>query len=190
MRVGIAHHFGWAVAVTASPDFEVVDRRRIELIEPGLPAAPIHHEGGTHDMHSSGRPLDDESLAALVAKVRKSVLRMAAASLDELVAGLPAPVTSLAIRGWPPDFPEDIATQRRPPLESRADSVMYCQALAEVAAERGWGVRTYDAKTVESEAAAILGPRAEEVLHGPRKMLGPPWSKDHRTALAATIVKV
>ena len=27
MRVGIAHHFGWAVAVTASPDFEVVDRR-------------------------------------------------------------------------------------------------------------------------------------------------------------------
>jgi hypothetical protein len=45
MRLGIAHHFGWAVAVTASADHRVVDRRRIELIEPGVPTAPIHHEG-------------------------------------------------------------------------------------------------------------------------------------------------
>jgi hypothetical protein len=40
MRVGIAHHFGWAVAVTASADYQVVDRRRIELIEPGMAAPP------------------------------------------------------------------------------------------------------------------------------------------------------
>jgi hypothetical protein len=26
------------------------------------------------------------------------------------------------------------------------------------------------------------------VLHGPRARLGPPWTKDHRTALAATVV--
>jgi len=42
--MGIAHHLGWAVAVTASAGHEVVDRRRIELIEPGLPAAPVEHE--------------------------------------------------------------------------------------------------------------------------------------------------
>jgi hypothetical protein len=30
MRLGIADHLGWAVAVTASSDHEVVDRRRIE----------------------------------------------------------------------------------------------------------------------------------------------------------------
>ena len=76
MRVGIAHHFGWAVVVTATPDFEVVDRRRIELIEPGLPAAPIHHEGGIHEMHGSRDPLDDAGLATLVANVRESVVRM------------------------------------------------------------------------------------------------------------------
>ncbi|MGA3148522.1 MAG: hypothetical protein ABSF33_13765 [Acidimicrobiales bacterium] len=188
MRIGIAHHFGWAVAVTASPNFEVVDRRRIELIEPGLPVAPIHHEGRMHEMHNSGEPLDDDGLTALVAKVRQSAVRMTAASLDELVNSLPKPITAIAIRGWPSCFPEDIATQRRPPYESRADSVMYCQVLSDVAAERGWGIRTYDAKTVESDAAAFLGPRAKDVLHGPRNALGPPWSKDHRTALAATIV--
>jgi len=65
MRVGIAHHYGWAVAVTASPDFGVVDRRRIELLGPGLPAAPIHHGGGAHDMHRSGPHRDDDDLAAL-----------------------------------------------------------------------------------------------------------------------------
>jgi hypothetical protein len=42
MRLGIADHLGWAVAVTASADHEVVDRRRIELVEPGISAAPIH----------------------------------------------------------------------------------------------------------------------------------------------------
>jgi hypothetical protein len=188
MRIGIAHHYGWAVAVSVSPDFQVVDRRRIELIEPGLPAAPIHHEGGIHDMHSSGEPLDDEGLAALIAKVRASVMKITAVSMDELASALPAPITALAIRGWQSGFPKDIATQRRPPYESRADSIMYCQVLAEVAAERGWDICTYDAKNVEAEAAAILGPRADEVLHGPRTTLGLPWSKDHRTALAATIV--
>lgn len=188
MRVGIAHHFGWAVAVTASAEFSVIDRRRIELIEPGLPTAPIHHEGGSHPMHRSGQSLDDEGLAALVDNVRQSVVNMTADSLDHLVASLPEPITSLAIRAWPADFPQDIATQRRPPYESRADSVMYCQVLSEVAAERGWDVHTFDAKTVESDAVAILGPRAKEVLHGPRSALGPPWSKDHRTALAAIVV--
>ena len=66
MRLGIAHHFGWAVAVTATADHQVLDRRRLELIEPGLPAAPIHHEGGTHEMHGSVEPPDDITLAALV----------------------------------------------------------------------------------------------------------------------------
>ncbi len=190
MRIGIAHHLGWAVAVTASSDFEVVDRRRVELIEPGLPAAPIHHEGGAHDLHSSGEPLDDHGLAVLVEMVRASVVRMTAGAMDELVRSIPASITALVLRGWPSDFPEDIAILRRPPYESRADSVMYCQVLAEVAEERGWDVRTYDAKNVEAEAVAILGLRANEVLHGPRKAFGPPWSKDHRTALAATIVAI
>ena len=42
LRIGIAHHYGWAVAVTATAEHEVVDRRRIELLEPGLPSAPVH----------------------------------------------------------------------------------------------------------------------------------------------------
>ena len=188
MRLGIAHHLGWAVAVTASADHKVVGRRRIELIEPGVPAAPIHHEGGPHLLHRSAEPLDDDALATLVADVQASVLRATAAGLDELATVSPEPILSISLRGWPADFPEDVAVQRRVPYESRADSVMYCKVLAQVARERGWAVHLYNAKGVEDEAAHILGERANELLYGPRATLGPPWSKDHRIALAATIV--
>ena len=179
MRLGIAHHFGWAVAVTASAGHQVVDRRRIELVEPGVAAAPIHHEG---------KSLDDAAAAALVARVRASAARAASASLDRLAAELPEPIVSMSLRSWPPDFPDDIAVQRRVPYEARADSVMYRQVLAELAHARGWAVHLYDARDVESQAAGVLGSRAAEVLHGPRATLGPPWTKDHRMALAATIM--
>jgi hypothetical protein len=179
MRVGIAHHFGWAVAVTASADHEVVDRRRIELIEPGMPTAPIHHEG---------KPLDDAATAALVAEVRASAGRATSASLDELASGVSQRIVSVSLRAWPLDFPDDIAVQRRAPYESRADSIMYRQVLAECAHARGWDVCLYDATDVERKAESILGERADDVLHGPRATLGPPWTKDHRMALAATIV--
>ena len=46
----------------------------------------------------------------------------------------------------------------------------------------------YDAKAVVGQAVHMLGERADEVLHGPRARLGPPWTNDHRIALAATIV--
>jgi hypothetical protein len=179
VRVGIADHLGWAIAVTASEDHEVVDRRRIELVELGVSAAPMHYES---------RRLDVAATASLVAMARASVVRATSAALSELATALPAPIRSVSLRAWPLDFPDDIAIQRRAPYEARADAIMYRQELAELAHERGWDVHCYDAKSVESQAARMLAERAEEVLRGPRATLGPPWTRDHRIALAATIV--
>ena len=179
MRLGIADHLGWAIAVTASGDHEVVDRRRIELIEPGISPAPIHYES---------RRLDVAATAALVARARASVVRAASAALDEIATALPAPIRSVSLRVWPLDFPDDVAVQRRAPYEARADAIMYRQELAEVAHARDWEVHVYDAKAVLAQAARRLGDRADEVLQGPRAAIGPPWTKDHRVALAAAIV--
>jgi len=187
VRLGISHHLGWAVAVTATADHEVVDRRRMELIEPGLPAAPIHHEGGAYELHRSGDDLDDDALAALVAKVRASVTRTGSAALDQLQAELSEPIVSISLQAWPHDFPQDIAIQRRVPYESRADSIMYREVLAELAARRGWPIHLYD-KEVEQAASRLLDARADDVLRGPRAIIGPPWTKDHRIALAATVM--
>ena len=179
MRLAIADHFGWAVAVTASADHAVVDRRRIDLVEPGVCQAPIHYES---------RRLDVAQTAALVEQVRASVARAASAAFDELAGALPAGIESLSLRIWPPDFPTDIAVQRRTPYESRADAIMYRQEIAELAHARGWEVELYDAKAVIAQAAALLGERADAVLHGPRARLGSPWTQDHRIALAATVL--
>jgi hypothetical protein len=179
MRLGIADHLGWAIAVTASADHEVADRRRIELIEPGISPAPIHYES---------RRLDVAATAALVAEARASIRRAASAALDELAAALPAPVLSISLRRWPPDFPDDIEVQRRAPYEARADAIMYRQELSELAHARGWHVHRYEAKAVVHQAISVLAERAAQVLQGPRATLGPPWTKDHRIALAATIV--
>lgn len=179
MRVGIADHLGWAVAVTASPAHDVVDRRRIVLVEPGVTAAPIHYESHRLDVAATER---------LVAGVRASVARAAAEAFDELQAALPGPIRSISLRAWPPGFPAEIAVQRRPPWEARADAVMYRQELAELAHARGWELHVYEARTVVGQAARMLGERAGEILDEPRARLGPPWTKDHRQALAATIV--
>ena len=188
VRLGIAHHLGWAVAVTAAADHEVVDRRTIDLIERGLPVAPIHHEGGAYPMHGRSKPLDDDALAALVAEVRASALRAATAALTELSDALDESIVSMSLRAWPPAFPEDVAVQRRVPYESRADSVMYRLVLAELGRDRGWAIHLYEAKDVEDQAVHILGDRAGRLLTEPRTRLGPPWSKDHRMALAATVL--
>jgi hypothetical protein len=88
MRIGVAHHFGWAVAVTASADYKVVDRRRVELIEPVFPVAPIHHEGGPHLIHRSADPLDDTALTSLVRVVVWTIDFESAPEVSEVVASI------------------------------------------------------------------------------------------------------
>ncbi|HVJ97240.1 MAG TPA: hypothetical protein VNC41_10465 [Acidimicrobiia bacterium] len=177
MHLGIADHFGWAVAVTAS-GIGVVDRRRIELVEPGVTPAPIHYDSAK---------LTVAQTSALVKKVRASVARATNAAFDEIQAAVSAPIVSISLRDIPPDFPTDIATQRQSPWEARADAVMYRQILADVALGRGWRVHFYDAKRVEAQAAEMLG--SDEALKRPRSELGPPWAKDHRVALAACLTR-
>ncbi len=188
MHLGIAHHLGWAVAVLATGDHQVVERRRIELLEPGFPSAPVHHAAGPHPKGGPAPLLDDRALRALVEQVRASSTRAATASLDALCATVAQPIRTISLRAWPADFPDHIAVLRRAPFESRADSVMYRQVLTELAQERAWVVRHFDATTVETEAVAILGDRTADVLHAARTRLGPPWTKDHRLAFAATIL--
>ena len=157
----------------------VVDRRRVGLVGPGVPTAPVEHEA---------QDLDLDTAQTLVDAVRDSAKRETSSALDRLAADLPRPVLSLSLRAWPADFPEPLAVRRRPPYSAVADSVMYREVLADAASARGWEVHLFDASAVEAQAARALGARTAEVLDGPRKALGPPWTKDHRRALAATVL--
>lgn len=185
--VGVADHLGWAVTIAVSFDLIVVDRRRIEMVGPDLPPAPMHHLGGPHEMHRTGDPLDDAELAAIVQRVRRSAATVIGHELDRLAADLPGPIATVAMRAWPADFPIDISMQRRVPYESRADPVMYRMTLAAAAVDRGWKVTYFDAKTVTASALARLGAVDDQLLREPGKRLGPPWGSDQRLAFAAAI---
>jgi hypothetical protein len=174
--VGLADHYGWAAVVVVGPDGSVLDRRRAELIDDGLPASPIHHE-------CQSLPIDEA--IALVHDVERSVAQHAAVLWDALA--IEHDVTAVAIREIP-ELPSTIEEQIRSyHAQTRADPAMYRRILADDAARRGWAVRFYDHRRVIDEAVATLGIDEDELAE-PRSAFGPPWTVDHRRALAAALM--
>jgi hypothetical protein len=177
--VGISDHGGWAVLVTVARDGTLLDRRRVELVDDDLPALPHHHEG-------QGLPPD--RAVALVERVRASAEKHAVLALDAVEMAVPF-IVGVALRKCP-QLPPTIA-ERIKDYRSRnvADWVMYREALAAAAVARGWSVHGYDARNVSGEASRALG--IEELdahFLDLRSVLGPPWTKDHKIAMAAAIV--
>jgi len=190
--VGVAEHGSAAVLVTVAHDGTLLDRRRIELIEPGLPTHPHHHEGswavGRYLNTPGARTMPLAEAVALVERVRAAAARGARAGLDALAASVPAPIAVVAIRACPvlpATIEERIADNR---AQTMADSVMYREALAAAARARGWSVLWYDRDDVLMDAAAAFGNadiRAR--LRAMGRAVGPPWQATHKLAAAAAI---
>ena len=180
MRLGIAHHLGWAVAVTASADHKVVDRRRIELIEPGMPTAPIHHEG---------KPLDDDRHGG--AGRRRCGRRRFERRQPRWTSSPPqCPSRSSRCRSEPGRSTSRKTSPSNVGCHMRAAPTPSCTARcwpSSHAHAAGMSTSTTP-RTWRPERSASWPSEADEVLLAPRATMGPPWAKDHRMALAATIV--
>ena len=190
--VGVAEHGNSAVLVTMASGGDVLDRRRVDLTERGLPTHPHHHEGswavGRYLDSPWARPISLAEAVQLVERVRESAARGARESLAVLAAAVPVPIASIAIRvcpELPPTIEERIADNR---AQTVADSVMYREALAHAAEARGWSVHWYDPERVFHEAALALG-REDIVafLSAIGRLIGPPWQARHKLAAAAAI---
>ncbi|HTV21747.1 MAG TPA: hypothetical protein VMG12_23820 [Polyangiaceae bacterium] len=177
--VGVADHWGWAILVTVDGDGRCLDRRRVELVEAGVPAYPHHHEA---------QRLPLEEAVALVERVRRSVAGCAEARLEALAASVPLGIGALALRVCPPlpaTLPERLSNYT---AQNVADSVMYREALARAATARGWALHWYEARHVLAQAAKTLGRESiQELLDATGVELGRPWTKEHRLAMAAAI---
>ena len=190
--VGVAEHGSSAVLVTVAPGGELLDRRRIDLIDSGLPAYPHHHEGswavGRYLRTPGARALSLADAMALVERVRASASRGARESLEALAAAVQVPIVGIAIRACPalpPTTEERIADNR---AQTVADSIMYREALATAAEARGWSVHWYSRDDAFRDAALALG--REEIdafLHAMGRSIGPPWQAKHKLAAAAAL---
>jgi len=177
--IGVSDHGGWAVLVTADADGTVLDRRRVALVDDGLPKIPHHSEG---------QRLPMEEAVQLVERVRASAERHAKLVLGAVAADLPGHTLGIALRQCP-DLPPTIAERITNYRASNvADWVMYRKALATAAEARGWTVHWYDSRKVQKMASKALGvDDLEDHFANLRKSIGPPWGQDHKMAMAAAV---
>jgi predicted outer membrane repeat protein len=186
--VGVADHNGWAVCVTVAASRGlpvVVDRRRVELIDPAVPSQPYHHE-------TVRMPLPDAE--ALVVRVRESVMRTTLARLSELRDELQPPYTIVAmtLRNPPLNYvPVTVAEAHASySVMCRADGMMYHDALCTTARRLNLALELHDHGEEVARAADRLGTSIgaiEQFLRAAGDSLGPPWQKEHRLAAAAAI---
>ena len=186
--LAVSEHTGWAHVVCVSARDRrpfVVTRRRIVLIDRGLPTQPYEHD--TRAM------LPDEA-ESLIATVRKSVARAADSAFGRLVAELSRehPVTTLAIRKPPfEELPLSVAAVHASHrLLSSADGVLYHLAICNAAKHYGLEVHKHRRGDEFSLAATAVGesPHAvEEFVTRTGRPSGPPWTVEHRRGYAAAI---
>ena len=183
--VGAAGHYARAELVTLALEDAVpvfLDRRRIELIDNGLPSAPYHHEALEMDI---GVAID------LVNRVRRSVAAHARAAISTVLATYRAQVLILPASPFDslPDSLEEVLNSRS--LTLAADGMLYRESLAEAAAELGMEVRRYPRKTdptiLAAEAMGVAVPQVTATIAQFGRLAGTPWRKDHKMAAAAAL---
>ena len=90
--VGVAENSNSAVLVTVARGGELLDRRRIQLTDRGLPTHPHHHEGswavGRYLNTPGARAISLAEAVALVERVRASAARGAGEALEALAAAV------------------------------------------------------------------------------------------------------
>ena len=188
MVVGVSDHNGWAVLVSAAiangaP--AVVDRRRVSLIEDGVPSQPYHHET---------LALGDAESEQLLHKVRRSIAACTEHALRQLAADLfpRYRVAAVTIRHPPlADLPPTVGEVHRSyHATCRADGMLYHSAICQAARQRAWKVVLHPRGEEVAMAAAALHAsthHVERFVNGLKETLKAPWTAEHRDAFAAAI---
>lgn len=186
--VGVADHGGWAVLVSAAAVDgvpAVIDRRRVPLIEKGMPTQPYHHDT---------LAMSNEAGEQLVRNVKRSAAACTKAAFDRLSADLSPQyrVTAIAIRQPPlPELPATLAAVHASYyVQCRADGMLYHSAICAAARDRDWEVvlhRRGGEVAAAAEALKVSAAEVERFLRDMRLTLQPPWTAEHRNALAAAI---
>jgi len=183
--VSVADHTGWAYVVCVAATNHVpsvIARRRVTLIDAGLPTQPYEHDTTA---------MREDEADALVARVRRSIASVTSTALKRLVTEL-APahaVVALAIRKPPFDkLPATVADAR---ASSRilyaADGMMYQQAICRAARDLDIEVRLCRRGEESTQAAEHLDVTADEIeafVGRTGRPAGPPWTQEHRRAFA------
>jgi hypothetical protein len=182
---GISDHIGWAELVTLAVRDRapvILDRQRVELIEPGLPSAPYHHEALELPLQEAER---------IINKTRDSVVDRCRQVMNTLKSSLG--VDAIVIQESPyKELPESVSRiLASRPLTNAADGMLYREELASQASAIGLLVHRFPRKSDQIAAASsALGSSASEVatiLSRFGQSMGAPWRQEHKHVAAAAL---
>ena len=188
---GVRMHSGWGVLVAISGDadsIEVLDRRRIVTADPTVLGAsqPYHFAAGLGLREA-------ESYLANCAAVTE---RLAFEAIKEVVEHLKArrcPIAGSAVllaSGRPlPALPAILASHA---LIHTAEGEFFRDAVKKACERLGAPVKSIKERDLDDRARTAFGNEASRMQRRVSSLgssIGPPWTKDHKTAaLAAAII--
>jgi hypothetical protein len=182
--LGFRAHSGWAAAVAlgGSPRSpEVIDRRRISLIEPGSPGGiQPYHVARTMDL-----PKAEEFIAAVIAAIDRSAL-LAVRAVAEPISSKGHAITCCGIvlaSGRP--LPSLEATLRSHAMVHTAEGELYRGAIARAAKNlnlRCVRVPERDLYKLAAKHLRIPEPKLKLRITEMGRAIGSPWSADEKCA--------
>jgi hypothetical protein len=179
VRIGFRMHTGWAMLVALSGDL-VLRRCRVEL----YPARGrfVYHEAAELDLSEAA-----ELVKAVRGIAGENALTALRSAIDGLkVAGACVPTGSSPV-------PEDLATVLHSHARIHtAEGALYAGAIVSACEQMEIPVITVRERDVWARAAAGIGVGEAQLraqVDALRKVLGPPWTADHKIATAAAMIR-
>lgn len=184
---GIRMHSGWGILVAVSDELAIIDRRRIVVTDDQRSRGnqPFHFaqelslkraEAFLAEYHSNSEHLAQRELEAATAAISARGYNVAAAALL-LASGRPLPALQQILASHP--------------LIHAAEGELFrevagaaCEAL-KIPLER---YRERDLEQIATDALADSLTNAKQKLTSAGKLIGPPWTADHKVAALAACV--
>jgi hypothetical protein len=185
--VGFRAHSGWAaaVALAGSPRSpEVIDRRRIALIEPGSPGGvQPYHVARTMDL-----PKAEEFIKGVIVAIDRTAL-LAVRAFAEAISGKRHAITCCGIvLASGRELPSLEATLRSHAMVHAAEGELYRGAIARAAKNLNWRcVRVPERDLYNLAAKQLRVPESKLKIRITEmgRALGSPWSADEKCATLA-----
>ena len=186
VALGFKSHCGWAVLVVVGiegKDFQIVDRQRLELIEPG--------ETWAKQPYHSAENLEPDEARHVVAAGIESARRVSLRQMREVVSVLNESGHKIAgcgvlVPGPMPNWTTDeiLAVHFR---MHKAEGVLFPNSLCQAAEECKLELVAIPEKKL-NELAEANAKISLETIAALGRSIGPPWGKDQKSAACAAMI--
>jgi hypothetical protein len=189
--LGIRMHSGWGVVVAVSNSsgkLEIIERRRIITMDPQIPGAKQpYHFAETLDLAEAEKHI--AKCAAASERLGFAAVGQLLHELDARKYRVAASVIVLASGRPLPPLPNILASH---PLLHTAEGEFFREAIRKACERLNIPVSAIRERDLDESAERAFGNNSTRMLHSISTMgksIGPPWTKDHKTAaLAAAII--